>query len=154
MRTRGFVRALSGAASSSLHGLWKVSTTPPSTAAQALSSVCPLPRRLRFHEQEPGVHGLIEAPYTECVGRWALRAGKTAGAQEAAIDISCGEVEYWLRGLYDGERIAGSVTVGASGEGLEERQHMGDFLCTRLYSFWGEPKVAAGSTPSEAGDAR
>lgn len=152
---RGFARAMSGVANASLHGLWKVSSTPPNAAARELTAACPLPRRLRFHEQEPGVSGLIEAPYTQCVGRWALREGKAAGTQEAAIDVNCGEVEYEMRGLYDGERIAGSVSVGASGEGLEERLHVGDFLCTRLYSFWGEPKVAAGRPAgSETHDTR
>ena len=54
------------------------------------------------------------------------RAGVAASADEWSFD-----------GLFDGERIAGTIS-DADGAAV------GDFLCTRLFSFWGTPKPKAG----------
>ena len=61
----------------------------------------------------------------------------------AAFDVSCDCVDdtpssrWTFDGLFDGERIAGTVH-GDDGDPV------GDFLCTRLFTFWGTPKPRAG----------
>ena len=56
-----------------------------------------------------------------------------------------------VHGLFDGERIAGSIM--ASDAANEPGEEVGEFLCTRLFSFWGtpQPKAAQGKDP-KSGD--
>ena len=63
-----------------------------------------------------------------------------------------------FEGLYDGERIAGTVlqlhpdplVVGGDGPASSgARVEVADFLCTRLFTFWGTPKVAAAAGQEE-----
>ena len=107
-----------------------------------------------------GGSGTVGIPYREqCSGRWRLWPDPVAdaeGARRATFCVDCGEADGLLfDGLYDGERIAGSVhqvpanvvAAAATGDqvldGNMQQQHLGEFICTRLFTFWGEPKVAA-----------
>ena len=149
---------------SSLVGIWKLSATLRRGATVAL------PKRLRFDETSPtststqsSVELLLPAdalllhqgkcslPYMEhCHGFWQVASAdddaQTSGALRAGFVIQCaahGDVKashLIFRGLFDGERIAGNVSSrDADGSG-----EIGDFLCTRLFTFWGTPKVQAG----------
>ena len=143
---------------SSLRGVWKIST------ALRSGSVASVPRRIRFDESPPSLAlqipmppgaapldtGAVAIPYSEqCKGSWAVAAARqsvdeeTSGALHAGFVVECtareGEKASRLafQGLFDGERLAGTVTDDATGHEL------GEFLCTRLFTFWGAPKVKA-----------
>ena len=73
--------------------------------------------------------------------RWArvLRCCESRAPEERRPRSTC-----TVHGLFDGERIAGSVM--ASDAANEPGEEVGEFLCTRLFSFWGtpQPKAAQG----------
>ena len=145
---------------SSLSGVWKVSVAPrlpPHGGAPAIARHH-VPKRLRFTAEEQG----IEVPYQPCCGgRWAVAEGdaSTSGAERASLTITCrgsesdggdAQVPRTLRfeGLFDGERIAGTVTDPDAEGGASEPLELGSFLCTRLFTFWGPPSPNTGrSTP-------
>ena len=134
-----------------LVGVWKLSF------AAARHSALTVPKRIRFDTSSPSAassllpawgsileRGSLSVPFMEgCSGAWQVAAATEHddGAQRAAFiirtfaqtDAEASELSF--QGLFDGERIAGSVTVGNRVEG--------DFLCTRLFTFWGAPKVRA-----------
>ena len=153
-----------------MQGVWKLSFVlrRGSGVAQAL------PRRIRFSEpSDAGLTGRVEVPYrAECSGAWTLKGGPVdaPGTQSSRFIISCSEGTALLfDGLYDGERIAGTVVsrrVAAaealsSASAISELLHgelardagsagsedLAEFLCTRLFTFWGPPSVAAGTAP-------
>ena len=136
-------------AGSSLAGVWKISSTVARSA---------LPRHVRFGEptRSAAAHGLLlhrrtildagtlSLPYggSDCHGRWEVAEGDASdsGAMRASFvveysghrdDAAC--TSWRFDGLFDGERIAGTVKDAAA-------QEVGDFLCTRLFSFWGTPQ--------------
>lgn len=104
------------------------------------------PRRLRFIGDEMATSGRLELPFLEerCSGEWRIgEAGSAAdGLQQVWFRIECrreagaagSSLAY--EGVSDGERVAGTVCCG-------EDEVIGDFLCTRLFQGWGEPKPAA-----------
>ena len=136
---------------SSLSGVWKVSVA---VTRGADVSTLHLPRRIRFVEDR------VEVPYQPCChGAWDLAPGDetTSGAERASLSLKCAGRELergrWMapstllfEGLYDGERIAGTITaitIDSDGEPSEKRE-VGNFLCTRLFTFWGPPSPKAG----------
>ena len=147
---RSFARAMS-----TLKGIWKVSS---SLRRGVTASV---PRRLKFEVQDAvgsSVEaGVVQVPFAEhCGGRWEVReaspgsdADDTSGAMHAQFVVECAAhsdvAASTLRfdGLYDGERIAGTVVDSGGAE-------VADFLCTRLYTFWGAPKVKAAAADSDS----
>ena len=122
-----------------LTGIWKLSVTQalrhgaPSAAAKLV------PRRVRLL-QDAGV----EVPYEDgSTGRWELQDALPGEAnQTASLSIERADASSLdLRGLYDGERIAGTIKVRHPPANAEEL--VGEFLCTRLFTFWGTPQPAA-----------
>ena len=116
-----------------MQGIWKLSV---SLRAGANSKLLP-PRRLRFLAPAQ-----VEVPYSpDFHGDWKLRGPDPGSlAQRASFKLySTGTpgVQLSFDGLFDGERIAGSFRHGCG-------EDLGDFLCTRLFTFWGEPSLAAG----------
>lgn len=105
--------------------------------------------------------GSVQVPYSDhCGGAWEVRPDQTGPdqtasdqtasitqAMRAAFSVECaarGDGEpscLRFNGLYDGERIAGTVCDGAAD------REVGEFLCTRLYTFWGPPKLRATPDP-------
>ena len=128
-----------------LRGVWKLNTS--GIPVSRLRSQ--LPRRLRFLEGER-----LEVPYAAThAGTWSLGEADSSGAQQTSFEVEydagggVGELtrtRLLFDGLYDGERIAGSVS---SAPEAGKRELLGQFLCTRLFSFWGEPKPAATRLP-------
>ena len=124
-----------------------------------------MPRRLRFCDPScENELGTLEVPYSPAgssgaaLGFWRLASGPADahGAQSAKFVLEDQHAFLIFDGLYDGERIAGAVhAIHKDGEGsrlssvaLLETPHtaggeVGDFLCTRLFSFWGTPKPKA-----------
>ena len=147
----------------SLAGVWKVSASLRGRSAALL------PKRIRFEENINSSNkparllaapttvdsGGCSIPYTEhCGGHWEVGDAESAdesGALPAGFVVACAEKEgapasrLSFEGLYDGERIAGTVS-DASGD------EVADFLCTRLFTFWGTPKVAAASNLDDGGE--
>jgi hypothetical protein len=134
-----------------LAGVWKISSHVRGEASTVL------PRRIRFDGADE--QGCCSIPYADhCQGTWEVRTqSSSAAAKEASeagahgnggvplfarwklhcaahrgMDESCHVYE----GLFDGERIAGTVS-NAAGEPVA------DFLCTRLFTFWGTPSPRA-----------
>ena len=124
------------------------------------ASVVQVPRRLRFSRGALGDRHRVEVPFRpECSGWWQLQPIPAEAAQTVRIALACREDALLLfDGLYDGERVAGSLHIwhdrvatfngdvpwadAVRGEGV------GDFLGTRLFSFWGPPSpTAAGKLP-------
>ena len=104
-----------------LVGIWKLSVASRRGSAAAAKL---LPRRLRLLED-----AAVEVPFEDgSTGSWRLDDGQVDMRIERASAPSLR-----LQGLYDGERIAGSITAANDDE-------LGDFLCTRLFSFWGTPQ--------------
>jgi hypothetical protein len=150
---------------SSLSGVWKVSVTPrrPVDGGPPELSKYSVPKRLRF----VGEGQRIEVPYQPCCdGSWSVAAGdaSTSGAERASLSISCtgsesdgggGTASYslLLDGLFDGERIAGTVTAADGAGTASEPREVGSFLCTRLFTFWGPPSPKAGDTDGLPGAA-
>lgn len=131
-----------------LRGVWKLSVTSRQGAAAARL----LPRRLRLLEDAG-----VEVPYDDgATGSWQLQEGPpdAMGARAALLRIEGARgapPTLHLHGLYDGERIAGSIMVSDAAN--EPGEEMGEFLCTRLFSFWGTPQPkAAQRVTSEDGD--
>ena len=124
-----------------LRGVWKLSVTSRQGAAAARL----LPRRLRLLEDAG-----VEVPYDDgATGSWQLHEGPSdaMGARAALLRIEGARgapSTLHLHGLFDGERIAGSIM--ASDAASEPGEEVGQFLCTRLFSFWGtpQPKAAQG----------
>ena len=136
-----------------LQGIWKLSF------AAARQPALILPKRIRFDTSGRSAaaassllppwdsvleYGSLSIPFMEgSGGAWQVAAATedNDGARRAAFVIQCSAQagreasEFSLEGLFDGERIAGSVKVAGHLEG--------DFLCTRLFTFWGAPKVRA-----------
>ena len=149
-----------------MQGVWKLSFAARrggSAAAQQL-----VPKRIRFGALAADSSvGLIEVPYQQRLsGRWQLIAGppEASGAQSARFVLTSDDVLLLFDGLYDGERVAGTVYDGRSGAGevfttdplfhpeapwrsaADAAEHeLGEFLCTRLFTFWGPPSPAASS---------
>ena len=139
---------------SALSGVWKISASLRGRHGALL------PKRIRFAEEPCALtanllpraavveSGSCSIPYADhCSGQYevgTLEDG-TAGNGELRADfkVECtanndqGGTRLTFEGLYDGERIAGTVTDEAAGEVVA------DFLCTRLFTFWGAPKVKA-----------
>ena len=124
-----------------LTGVWKLSVALSRRGAAGAAPRLPLPRRLRLLEDGP-----VEVPYEEgTTGRWTLREeAPPDGARLVRVSIERAQApSLHLLGLYDGERIAGSITAShADAAAADESGHeeVGEFLCTRLFSFWGTPK--------------
>ena len=134
-------------ATSALQGIWKISATLRSGVTTAL------PRRIRFTEgsSSPAAalqSGTVQVPYADhCSGHWEVLVADDAdaagsGAMQASFSVRCAagsgaaEAEHLnFMGLFDGERIAGKVHTG--------NHEIGDFLCTRLFTFWGSPNPKA-----------
>lgn len=129
-----------------LRGIWKLSVSVTSRQGAAAAKL--LPRRLRLLEDAG-----VEVPYDDgASGSWRLQDGPSdaMGAQAALLRIEGARgapPALHLHGLFDGERIAGSITASDTANGPGEE--VGEFLCTRLFSFWGtpQPKAAQGLTP-------
>ena len=130
-----------------LAGVWKLSTsTSLRSAARRAAADASLPKRIRFVVETERANfeaGRCEVPFREqCGGRYELH---DEGDRRAAFSVACppragvaaGADEWSFDGLFDGERIAGTIS-DADGAAV------GDFLCTRLFSFWGTPKPKAG----------
>jgi hypothetical protein len=118
-----------------LTGVWKLSVALRATSPSAAKL---LPRRLRLLQD-----AMVEVPYEEgSKGRWELQSGppdtmcQTVRLSVERTDAS----ELRLNGLYDGERIAGTIT---SRQPPADEAVVGEFLCTRLFSFWGTPRPEA-----------
>lgn len=135
---------------SCLSGVWKVSVTPRLGGGPSALARHHVPKRLRFIEAEQG----IEVPYQDCCsGWWEVTAGdeSTSGAEQASLSVTCrghaqGPRTLRFDGLFDGERIAGTITDAGAEGGASEPREVGDFLCTRLFTFWGPPSPKAGET--------
>ena len=137
---------------STLVGIWKIS------AHLRRGTAATLPRHVKFEIgsaiSAPAIEsGTVEIPYAaHCGGHWEVHAGSEetddieASTSRASFVVECaarqdvGASGYRFDGLYDGERIAGTVSDRSGDE-------VADFLCTRLYTFWGAPKVAADTGP-------
>ena len=83
-------------------------------------------------------------------GGWAVTETEDPAAvdgnRRVVIDVTLATPPHSFRfdGLFDGERIAGSVSASeAQGGESGEATVLGDFLCTRLFTFWGSPKPRA-----------
>lgn len=118
-----------------LTGVWKLSVALRATSSSAAKL---LPLRLRLLQD-----AMVEVPYEAgSKGRWELQSGppdtmcQTVRLSVERIDAP----ELHLNGLYDGERIAGTIT---SRHPPADEQVVGEFLCTRLFSFWGTPRPEA-----------
>ena len=143
-----------------LAGVWKLSATARG-----------IPRRVRFFDDAS-----VAVPYSpSSSGAWhvsdtgASADGAGAGcAREVDFSIEWDEgaagVETSARarlsfsGLFDGERIAGSVhRVGlpedGSGGAAPASAKLGEFLATRLFSLWGTPEPRATEPPARHGNA-
>ena len=92
--------------------------------------------------------GSLSIPYSEhCSGNYEVGTPEDDDAEpgvlRAGFIVECTAKDgtepsrYTFDGLYDGERIAGTVSDSAADEVVA------DFLCTRLFTFWGTPKVKA-----------
>ena len=136
---------------STLVGVWKLSFSAARHPAVAV------PKRIRFDASSRSAastllpdwgtaveKGCLSIPFTEgCEGAWQVAAASedSDGAHRVAFIVKCAAQadrqpsEISFQGLFDGERIAGSVTAADCVQG--------DFLCTRLFTFWGAPKVKA-----------
>jgi hypothetical protein len=134
---------------SSLKGVWKMSSSLRSGA------VATLPRHIRF---EPATAhnsaleaGTVAIPFADhCGGLWEVHAvdkpseGAGASALRAQFTVECASraeasgSRLHFDGLYDGERIAGIVSA--------DKAEVADFLCTRLYTFWGPPSPKAANS--------
>mmetsp|Transcript_32535 Transcript_32535/g.106449 ORF Transcript_32535/g.106449 Transcript_32535/m.106449 type:complete len:163 (+) Transcript_32535:3-491(+) len=130
----------------SLAGVWKVNLTPRVPGARE-----GMPKRLRLLEGDSDEAGGIEVPYMDCTaGGWAVTEtddpAAVDGNRRVVIDVTLATPPHSFRfdGLFDGERIAGSVSASeAQGGESGEATVLGDFLCTRLFTFWGSPKPRA-----------
>ena len=119
-----------------LTGIWKLSVA---LRRGAPTTVKLLPRRLRLLQD-----AMVEVPYEEgSTGRWVLQdGGPGAVCQTARVSVERTDASVLdLEGMYDGERIAG--TLKARHPPANEEEVLGEFLCTRLFSFWGTPQPAA-----------
>ena len=156
-----------------MEGIWKVSFALSRAVRRVGGSielpvaVKAVPKRLRFIDPEAaGVMGRLEVPMSEeAHGSWTLTEGPpdASGAQSARFVVEGTGAVLLFNGLYDGERIAGTVhelPSPAEGGGLvtqavllegvsdcADNEQLGEFLCTRLFSFWGTPKPKAGQPP-------
>ena len=141
--------------STALSGVWKISASLRGRHGALL------PKRVRFAEEEANalpaerLHssallewGSCSIPYADhCGGRYEVGTPDDGTAEHgelhAGFMVECTAKDnkeatrLTFEGLYDGERIAGTVTDEAVGEVVA------DFLCTRLFTFWGTPKVKA-----------
>ena len=141
---------------STLKGIWKISSSLRSGA------VATLPRHIRFQPanvrfQPANAHnsaleaGTVAIPFADhCGGLWEVHAvakpSKGAGASamrvhftvESASRAEASGSRLHFDGLYDGERIAGIVSA--------DKAEVADFLCTRLYTFWGPPSPKAANS--------
>ena len=142
--------------STTLSGVWKISATLRGRRSALL------PKRIRFAEEETSpapLHrllppaavmefGSLSIPYSEhCSGNYEVGTPEDDDAEpgvlRAGFIVECTAKDgtepsrYTFDGLYDGERIAGTVSDSAADEVVA------DFLCTRLFTFWGTPKVKA-----------
>ena len=89
-----------------LTGVWKLSVALRATSPSAAKL---LPRRLRLLQD-----AMVEVPYEEgSKGRWELQSGPPdTMCQTVRLSVErTDESELRLNGLYDGERIAGTITV-------------------------------------------
>ena len=133
-----------------MEGIWKVSSSLRIASAQIQ-----VPRRLRFSSRTQGaLRHRVEVPYRpECGGWWQLHTVPAETAQAVRIALACSEEgSLLLDGLYDGERIAGTLHVWQHGvvqagdvpwaDAVSEVP-VGDFLGTRLFTFWGPPSPIA-----------
>ena len=119
-----------------------------------------LPRHVRFVSPagagdapptRAGGDGGVEIPYDDGAhGSWLLEdeaEPDALGARTVTFDVArAGDPTLRFSGLYDGERIAGPLVLDA---GAGAGTVVGEFLCTRLFSFWGTPNVAAGRPGAE-----
>lgn len=147
----------------SLAGVWKVSVTPQRAGIAPAGLWKHMPKRLRLAEAPAST---VEVPYKPCcTGGWALAPGgaEAEGAQRATITLTCvggseagagaGPHTLLLSGLFDGERIAGTVRA-------ESSDTTANFICTRLFTFWGPPspraarKVPTGPSAPRVGDVK
>ena len=118
-----------------LTGVWKLSVALRATSPSAAKL---LPRRLRLLQD-----AMVEVPYEEgSTGRWELQSGPAdTMCQTVRLSVKRTDAsELRLNGLYDGERIAGTIS---SRHPPADEAAIGEFLCTRLYSFWGTPRPEA-----------
>ena len=118
-----------------LTGVWKLSVALRATSPSAPKL---LPRRLRLLQD-----AMVEVPYEEgSTGRWELQSGPAdTMCQTVRLSVKRTDAsELRLHGLYDGERIAGTIS---SRHPPADEAAIGEFLCTRLYSFWGTPRPEA-----------
>ena len=118
-----------------LTGVWKLSVALRATSPSAPKL---LPRRLRLLQD-----AMVEVPYEEgSTGRWELQSGPAdTMCQTVRLSVKRTDAsELRLNGLYDGERIAGTIS---SRHPPADEAAIGEFLCTRLYSFWGTPRPEA-----------
>ncbi len=143
-----------------LAGVWKLSTTARG-----------VPRRVRFLDDAS-----VAVPYSaSSSGAWRVSdagAGTdgagAGGAREVDFSIEWDEgaagaetsarARLSFSGLFDGERIAGSVhrvglPEGGSGGAAPASAKLGEFLATRLFSFWGTPEPRATEPPARHGAA-
>ena len=119
-----------------LTGVWKLSVA---LRAASPSAAKLLPRRLRLLQD-----AMVEVPYEEgSKGRWELQSGPpdVPNTQTVRLTVERTDAsELHLTGLYDGERIAGTITAR---QPPADETVVGEFLCTRLFSFWGTPRPEA-----------
>eukprot|EP00966_Prymnesium_polylepis_P133433 3084239-Prymnesium_polylepis.1 len=152
-----------------MEGIWKVSVSARLVAARVdARSALPVamkavPKRLRFIDPPAQGLGRIEVPMDAgASGSWCVTPGPpdASGAQiarfvveGAGASLHGAHVSLLFDGLYDGERIAGTVVempgpvdlTELSGPPFPGGSEIGDFLCTRLFTFWGPPKPKAGN---------
>ena len=145
-----------------MEGIWKVSFALRRLEGRVeLPTIAKIvPTRLRFSGPPGrGGPGLIKVPMLAgSTGSWQLAPGPAdaSGAQSARFVVECSGMLLLFDGLYDGERIAGTVhdeteplcAVSHASLLLREREPssgvLGDFICIRLFSLWGTPKPKAG----------
>ncbi len=134
-------------ARTSLNGVWKLSASLRGRHSTLL------PKHIRFTESPsspPAASatvaelGSVSVPYAEhCGGTYEIRpASSIDEPPSVGFIVECASTDRGpasrlsFDGLYDGERIAGTVH--------DREEAVADFLCTRLFTFWGTPKPRAG----------
>lgn len=150
-----------------MQGIWKLSFSASRGASLErgafLSAMArrAVPSRLRLLDppaSEP--MGRLEVPMATLSGKWCVLDNQPGdcGAQTVRLAVEGGERLLLLSGLFDGERIAGTVfQLGSEKHPMREVSYdtmivqevkgehvvLGEFLCTRLFTFWGAPKPRA-----------
>lgn len=109
------------------HGTWEVATVKPVEPSSAVDEHGD-DELARAAKDADGSHG------TALAARFVIRGLSRDGGDASRLLFD---------GLYDGERIAGTVWRDDSHDQACGGAQVADFLCTRLFTFWGTPKPAA-----------